>query len=98
MKGQHIYHGTRYIPCEGIDRKKRFSVKKKTAGKDDTEFKDGKNAGAPITRSIDEKSTICIRETLGFFSFVLFCRYRVESKLHSIPVNRRGPAPLPPVG
>lgn len=58
MKGQHIYHGTRYIPCEGIDRKKRFSVKKKTAGKDDTEFKDGKNAGAPIMRSIDEKSTI----------------------------------------
>lgn len=58
MEGQHMYHGTGYIPCEGIDRKKRFSVKKKTAGKDDTEFKDGKNAGAPVMISIDEKYTI----------------------------------------
>ena len=45
MKGQHIYHGTRYISRAKESTAKKIFRQEEDCGKDDTEFKDGKNAG-----------------------------------------------------
>lgn len=75
---------------------KRFSVKKKTAEKDDTEFKDEENAGESTWKSIDEKSTILHSGDFRFFLVhsILYLQSRKQITLNSR--ESEGVSPLAP--